>query len=329
VLVGAFGVVVLLVALLGPIAFWATPAHHLRGKELADSVNATRQILLATVGGLAVASGAAFTMRTYYLSERGQLTDRYVKAISLLASAKTTERIGGVYALEHLMIESERDHDTIVEVLTAFVREQTASSAPNGLPGVEHHHEERRGWPTIDASVQASLTVLGRRPQRPERDDLVDLAEVELCGADLTNLNFSGASFWQAKLQRVRMLGTQLEHANLCGAELQDAGLTGANLQHAYLMRANLQKAVLMEAQLQNADFSDADLEGAFLAEAECHGMVIDRAKLHGTDFISYPIGEPAQPVRGLTIEQLLSADTDGTAQLPQDLRKLLPPPNP
>jgi hypothetical protein len=76
----------LLVLLLGPVAWWATPAKHLQGKDKADVRNATRQILLAAVGGMVLLIGAAFTARTFYLSRRGQFTDRYTKAIGQIAS---------------------------------------------------------------------------------------------------------------------------------------------------------------------------------------------------------------------------------------------------
>jgi hypothetical protein len=60
------------------------------------------------------------------------VTDRYIKAIGLLASEKPDERLGGIYALERLMADSPRDQPTIVEVLAAFVRR--TSHAPERTP---------------------------------------------------------------------------------------------------------------------------------------------------------------------------------------------------
>ena len=72
--------------LLGSVASWTTPAAaSLHGRDKADAINGTRQVLLTTVGGLALLTGAAFTTQTYYLSQRGQLTDRYTNVIALLA----------------------------------------------------------------------------------------------------------------------------------------------------------------------------------------------------------------------------------------------------
>jgi uncharacterized protein YjbI with pentapeptide repeats len=311
--------------LLGPIAWWAAPAAGLRGKEKADVINTTRQILLTAVGGLALLTGAAFTTRTFYLTLRGQLTDRYAKAIALLASEKLTERIGGVYALEHLVIESERDHDTVIEVLAAFIREQTTSAtAHNEAWNDEHHHEGGDGQLRVPADVQAALTVIGRRPRRPERNP-VDLSMVDLCGVDLRGLNLDGVSLWRAKLRSAIMLDIQLNDANLCWAQLQDAGLTNACLRDAHLDGAQLQKAVLMWAQLQNADLTNANLEDAYLAEADLRGAIFNGTRLQGADFIAYPIGKPAQPAHGLTPEQLATAIMDDTTRLPKGLRDRLP----
>src|SRR5690349_21750358 len=94
---GALAAIGLLIVLLGPVAWWATPAKHLTGKDKADARNATRQVLLAAVGGLVLLTGAGFSARTFYLSRRGQFTDRYSKAIAQLASDKLTERLGGIY----------------------------------------------------------------------------------------------------------------------------------------------------------------------------------------------------------------------------------------
>jgi hypothetical protein len=255
---------------------------HLHGKEEADARNATRQTLLAAVGGLVVLTGAVFAARTYYLSRRGQLTDRYTKAIGQLASSgnNLTERLGGIYALEHLMIESERDHDTVVEVLAAFIRERVpitpATTTPPGPNEGEH-----LALPTPGAAakpptdVQAALTVLGRRPTGRKEGNPIDLADADLRGARLQ----------RARLDHLVAEGTQLQGAHLLQAQLQDAYLARAQLQGADLIEARLQGAYLFGAQLQGARLDDARLQGAFLLDAQLqdaclHGAQLQRAHL-------------------------------------------------
>ena len=58
------------------------------------------------------------------------MTDRYTKAIEQLGSDKLDVRIGGIYALERVARDSARDHPTVMEVLTAFIREHSREQWP-------------------------------------------------------------------------------------------------------------------------------------------------------------------------------------------------------
>src|ERR1035441_3413443 len=93
---------------------------------------------LLTLGAGVFAAGALvyttrnFTLsrRTYQLTEQGQVTDRYTRAIEQLGSDKLDVRIGGIYALERIARDSARDHPTVMEVLAAFIREHSREPWP-------------------------------------------------------------------------------------------------------------------------------------------------------------------------------------------------------
>ena len=106
--------------------------------------------------------------RTHELTEQGQVTDRYTKAIEQLGSDKPDVRIGGIYALERIARDSARDHPTVMEVLTAFIREHSQEDWPLPAPTsrmkwiirrARFREQERSTRP----DVEAALTVLGRR----------------------------------------------------------------------------------------------------------------------------------------------------------------------
>lgn len=280
-LVAAIAIVIVgfLILLLGPLAHWATVGEgDLRGKEKADAVNATRQILLAAAGGTAVLIGLGFTARTYYLSRRGQLTDRYTKAITQLASDKITERLGAIYALEHLMRESDADHATIVAVLAAFIRENASINPPKSLDedsarlAEPSTHRTRHPEPKPATDVQAALTVLARRPRRPE-PDTIDLSNTDLRGADLR---------W-AQLEDSDLEQTLLQYANLSSANLKSTFLRSAQLQHAWLVGAQLENADLIDAQLEQANLGGAQLQGASLDMAQLRQAHLRNANLSFT----------------------------------------------
>jgi hypothetical protein len=118
----------------------AGPSRVLRLQQARD---AARGRLLTLGAGLFAAGALIFTarnsvlaQRTVQLTEQGQVTDRYTKAIEQLGSDKVDVRIGGIYALERVALDSLRDHPTVVEVLAAFIREHSRRPpGPRTQPG--------------------------------------------------------------------------------------------------------------------------------------------------------------------------------------------------
>ena len=226
---------------------------------------------LTAVGALVfTALSLQATRDQFGLSEQGQLTDRFSKAVELLGSKESVEaRLGGIYALERLARDSARDHPTAMEVLSAFLREHAPLSAcPN-----------HGSWQRPGTDVQAILTVLTRRDRTRDRD-LPDLRETCLSGAhlaeaNLTSINFSRANLRGANLSRANLRGAylsdaDLSRADLSGSDLSNAYLGGANLTDAELRNSNLPtvNAALWATEFSGADLSGANLRGASLTNA-------------------------------------------------------------
>jgi hypothetical protein len=147
-------------ALFVPVADWL--AHHdvgsVTGSLHETAVDNARGRLLTLGAGLFVAGALIFTARNFTLSREGQVTDRYTKAIEQLGSDKLDVRIGGIYALERVARDSKRDHPTVMEVLTAFIREHSLEQWPPPERGTDSAVPR-----TIRPDVQAAVTVVGRR----------------------------------------------------------------------------------------------------------------------------------------------------------------------
>ncbi|WP_285761527.1 pentapeptide repeat-containing protein [Nocardiopsis ansamitocini] len=272
-------------------------ARATAAKENAAAVNAVRQTLLQGFGGTAALTALVFTARSYLLNQRGQYTQRYKDAIEQLSSEQMAARIGGIYALEHVMRESERDHETVVEVLAAFVREnaprntvtpQSVVSSPWGQrmhppTGVEEPAapvEAKKGPPT---DVQTALTVIGRRPKRPEKNR-VDLSNTNLQQANLRRANLQNANLREANLQNAYLTEADLQEADLREANLQNARVGGVNLQNGNLYKTNLKNAKLGIANLQNANLREANLQNAYIRRAVLQHAYLDEAKLDYAD---------------------------------------------
>jgi len=308
------GGVIILAALI-IVLLWKIPqwqVGHVNGltpKEWFDSVNEARKTLATILGGIVVLAGAYFTWRNIKLtqesvataqkallvSQEGQITDRYTKAIEQLGAVdangkkKLEVRLGGIYALERIANQSEKDHWPVIEVLSAYVRE-------NALSKRQGSTRENRAVteipPPVAADIQAILTVLGRRDRKYEDPTQeLDLRATDLSEAKLSRSNLSGANLLGAYL-----IGTKFNDASLHGACLIDANLFGA-----FLDRADLSGAFLNGAQILGAGLTGANLTWALL----------DGADLTGADL---------RQTKGLTQAQIDAAIGNSTTQLPEHL---------
>lgn len=262
------------------------------------------------------------------ITEQGQITDRYNAAIANLGSSSIDIRLGGIYALQRLMQDSQRDRQTVIAVLCAFAREP---AAPNPEP-------QAPSAPSQPVDVQAAITVVGTRPAHDHNATLIDLnhaplagaqleglrlAGADLAGADLAdaNLNYTllaaGTNLSSADLSGADLVSTQLAGANLAGANLTMAHLTSTHLAGANLRNVNLTGAVFAGADLRAAFFSGADLTGADLAgETLPHlsfgAAILTGADLSGTDLTGGYFVAAELPGANLDDAKLPGADLTG-----------------
>ncbi|GGV45255.1 hypothetical protein GCM10010293_53130 [Streptomyces griseoflavus] len=287
---------------------WLFDGAHLRRTDLqpADGVVITgfRTSMVALGAGAIAGVGLFYTHRSMQhtrdmlehtrfkdreqadLTREGQVTDRYVEAIKLLSSDHLTQRLGGIYSLERIMRDSEKDHPTVVEVLAAFIRTASEPEAedPHATGEGSLQASRERYKPTED--VQAALTVLGRRPSidRGEgRVQRVDLRGTNLQGSNLQNAYLQSADLRGANLQ-ADLRHANLQNADLRGANLQNADLRETDLQNADLRGTDLQNANLMNADVRVADLGNADLRDANLWATNFRGASLGRANLSGTN---------------------------------------------
>ena len=219
------------------------------------------------------------TLRTVQLTEQGQVTDRYTKAIEQLGSDKLDVRIGAVYALERIARDSPTDHPTVMEVLSAFIREHSRERWPPPAADESGTHPVLQTRP----DVQAAITVIGRRDTKRDRDR-VDLTDANLPFADLTGAELFYADLTGADLARAKLPLARLTLADLTNADLSEANLSEANLTDAKLTGADLTGADLTDADLTRARLTGVDLTGAHLTGADLTGADLTGADLTGAD---------------------------------------------
>ena len=266
------------------------------------------------------------------VAEEGHITERFTRAIAQLGDKENRAiRLGGIYALERLARDSEKDYGPIMEVLTAYVRENATKQGK--------YAEEAAVKPTTD--IQAILTVIGRRETTGKNrgNDRLDLSNtylhgVVILGADLSGADLSGADLSKADLSKADLGGADLSGAllskadlggaDLSGADLSKANLGGATLSGALLSKANLGEATLSGALLSEATLSMAFLRGADLSEADLRGADLSEADLRGAGLGGADLTDAdLREANDLTAEQVLSANFWREAHLPDSLNHL------
>ena len=254
--------------------------------QLFDAENGARATLALILAATGVLLGSAIIWRRFEMSRELKTHERFARAVEQLASergdgsARVEARLGGVYALERLATESAHEYWPVMEVLTAYVRENAAwKQASERASG---------GGPVRPpADIQAVMAVLGRRNPphgvAPEKR-LLDLRETDLRGSNLSGSRLDGVTLQGAHLEQVDATRTILTRSNVRDAQLAGATFSEADLEAASLARANLEGARLNGANLKGADLSGTNLRGADLWQANLKGSNLKDADLRGAD---------------------------------------------
>lgn len=310
------GIVLGIMLIVMGLWWFIEPSTATEKKDFVQAVG----ILLAGLGGIV---GLYFTwknleqtrmntQKTLELTEQGQITERFTRAIDQLGSINSggnpqlETRLGGIYALERIAKDSLRDYAPVMEVLMAYVRanapkSSTEASNSKSVSDEASQWESSLGHALSDsrepsADIQAILDVLKRREEHrvpPEYRVRLNLDRADLRGARLDEADLKGIS---------------LIAADLRGADLREACLTAANLKEADLRGADLSMGTdLREAYLEGADFQSALLQGADLRGVYLSGANLRWANLPGADL---------RKAVGITEKQLEETAGDDTTRL-------------
>lgn len=213
-------------------------------------------------------------------------------------------RLGGIYALERIARDSKKDHWTIMEILTTYVRENSPVTEEVIKSDKEQSHNEPPPSHSImhQPDIQAILTLIGRRNLSHEKNEnyCLNIEGANLHGADLRGANLQktwmrGTNLRGAWLNKANLHLATLDNANLRNVQMWDTSfhkisLTKANLEYLCAVRANFQDSFLNEAKFQNAlahdcNFKEARLASTDFKNADLRSSDFQRAYLIKTNF--------------------------------------------
>jgi Pentapeptide repeats (8 copies) len=244
------------------------------------------------------------------VSEDKQVTERFSKSIEHLGSEKIDIRLGGIYALEQIAFDSDKYHWTIVEILSAFIREKRPldSTDPVGI------------------DIQAALTVIGRRKvELDPNSKYIDLRAVNLARVEIQTANLSGANLTFSNLTKANLTSSNLSSADLRGSNLTCANLSNADLSNANLSGTN-SGAILVSVIFPGVDLRGSNLTFANLRDADLSNAILKMANLSTTNLSGTNLshtdlwGADLSTSKNLTQEQLSIAIINEYTKLPDYL---------
>ncbi len=266
------------------------PERGTTPSDVAALQNEVRRTFIQVVGGAFALFALYLTYRRVKVAEQGHITDRYTKAIEQLGALTAQNkpnvevRLGAIYALERIAIDSRRDHWTIMEVLTAYVRQN--APAPVQDPTKKQNEMAVASGPTTE--IQAILTVLGRRRRGRRREhegQHLDLRGSDLRGANFRGAHVEGANFGGAHLEGADFRGVNAEGANFYDGRVEGAWFHWAHVEGARFDYAHLEGTFFYGARVERAIFVGTHVGGAKFHGTHVEGAVFDLAQMEGADF--------------------------------------------
>ncbi|MEB3182411.1 MAG: pentapeptide repeat-containing protein [Nostocaceae cyanobacterium] len=252
---------------------------------------------------------AKAALQTAQATIEKQIKERFAQALEMLGNHNIETRLGAIYTLEQIAVDSPQDHWTIMEILAAFVR-HNAPLQVNVSKGI---HPKKQQAPKLRTDIQVALTVLGRRNyQQDPANKYLDLSNIDISGAVLNKAYLQGANLKNANLQAVDFSDANLQNACLEAANLEKAKLAVANLQQTQMKSANLPNASLFLANLSLANLDSANLQAVEFTGANLQATNLNGANLQGAKIFV---------VKNLEAEQIEKAYGDNTTKLPENIK--------
>jgi uncharacterized protein YjbI with pentapeptide repeats len=199
------------------------------------------------------------------------------------SSPNIEARLGALYSLERLLLESQKDQRAILETICAYVRENSPLEAPESEASSLFKRGEIPPTPTRRADVQAAITVIGRRPEAIQSRAVqegwrLDLRNSNLIAYDFSTLNYDRADFTNSFLNNARMQGASFAHCVFFGTFMRGAKMQNANFKSSTFVNCFFENSELENTGFSLATFQEADLRAEKVSSIAIEGANLENA---------------------------------------------------
>ena len=197
---------------------------------------------------LMISSVTAFSLINQRKADRASArSDRFMKAIEHLKDESLPIRMGAIYELQRFGLESQKEQECIVRILSRYIKERIEESKYLHQSKIDINKHRPGADVTLACKVVTSFRAV------PEN-------RLQLNYLKANNIDFGVFHLENAKLPKAQLRGGIFEEANLTGVDFRGANLSGANL----IAAIGLTAAQLLEAIVDDTTRLDPDLRAEY-----------------------------------------------------------------
>lgn len=214
-------------------------------KALADTEegirirNSIRETIIKIIAGLVAVVAIMSTLREWRLSKDKQITEMYIKSISLLGDENNSVVIGALSALERIGFQSTKDVGAIIEVISEYVKDKAKKDGTNNY---------------CNSRIQYSVGVISR---------LGKIENGKKGKINLSSTDLSGVYIYNANMRNFHMPNSILKNSMLSYSDFSNADIEYSDLTCSNLYSSNIQQLNFKNVTLNKTDIRKANLQGA------------------------------------------------------------------
>ncbi len=208
------------------------------------------------------ARSARYAAKQAFISNEVNITERMSKAVEFLGSEKESARVGAILALERIAADSPRDHHTIFEQLSGFVKQR--------------RFKKDCEIGAVERDILLALNVIGRRRLRKQSSQI-----------DLSQCDFRGIRLRYGFFENVNFFESNFDGASIFDCSFSESNLIRASFLGCIIKNSDFSKSKFQNSILDNARFSDCILKRCDFTRTKVRSMTIGASNLSGSKFVS------------------------------------------
>jgi uncharacterized protein YjbI with pentapeptide repeats len=221
------------------------------------------------------------------LSQQGkpiQLQDEDGKSIYEIKTIERTEinievRLGAVYALERVALDSKRDKNSIMKTIAAYIRNNIPLDKIESSYNINNRPD-----------IKAAIEVLGRFPVKSKANVTYDLTGINLKNLQIRECKLESCDFTKSASDEFIIIESSLDESIFHEISWPKFKAFRSSLNHANFYKAEMNDSMYFNCIINSISISDSNFRGFQSAGSKFNSAKIHKVNLSNSSFRSSDI---------------------------------------